>query len=133
MNRKYPDTVKTAEELKNYYEEWVFCFHDTERNRYGKKLIEGYYMDGTVSEERFLEYCEEVDAELYDDYKDMYESEPWYFEIQGYIEDMQRITGKIPRSRHVEFMFLVLKTGPEGNYSSKLPSWATSENNGIFG
>ena len=89
-------------------------------NREWKKLIEGYYMDGNVSEERFLEYCEEVDAELYDDYKDMYESEPWYFEIQGYIEDMQRITSKIPASRHVEYQFLVLKTGPEGKLSSRL-------------
>ena len=113
-----PNTVKTVEELKDYYEKGLFYFHDTDINAYGKEFVEGYFVDGTVSEEEFLEYCEYVDGELYDDY--FGDSEQWYRDVQRYIEDMQRITGKIPASRHVEYQFLALKTGPEGKLSSRL-------------
>lgn len=103
--------IKTAEELKAYYEEWVFYGRfDNERNRRGKRIIEGYFIEGTISEKRFLEYCDCVDSELYDDYKDMYESEPYYFEIQDYAEDMQRVTGKVPTT-HRKWNFLHLRTG----------------------
>ena len=106
--------IKTPEELKAFYEEWVFYGrYDNELNRRGKRIIEGYFIYGTISEERFLEYCDAVDSQLYDDYKDMYESEPYYFEIQDYVQDMQSVTGKIPLTPR-KWNYLHLKTGEEG-------------------
>ncbi len=80
-----------------------------------RKTVEGYYLSGTVSEERFLALCSDVDNDLYDDYKDMYEPEHvlWGIPLEEYILDLQRITGKRPSTVRKWYHLRVLALSDE--------------------
>lgn len=67
-----------------------------------REVAAAYYLSDSVSEERFLALCDELDNILYDDYMDMYESGSIIVGIplQHYIEKLQDITGKHPGTVH---------------------------------
>ncbi len=60
--------------------------------------------------DEFLAACDYIDAELYDDYKDMYESEPWFMDLQEYTECLQRLTGKKPERQNRKWNYLGIET-----------------------
>lgn len=51
-----------------------------------------------------------MDDNLYDDYKDLYEDEPWFINLQHYTEELQRITGKKPSKRNRKWLHLKIQT-----------------------
>lgn len=67
-----------------------------------RKVAVAYYLSDSVSEERFLKLCDELDNYLYDDYKDMYEEGSCIVGIplEKFIYELQRITGKHPETVH---------------------------------
>ena len=77
--------------------------HSSSSNDSWRGFAEGYYLYGTVSEERFLDFCDNLDGELYDDYKEMYESGSsyWGIPLEKYVYSLQKITEKRPEKiRH---------------------------------
>ena len=105
LRREFND----VNELKTNYE---FFHADKERSvvRQYREIVEGYFIYGTTSEEEFLATCDHIDNELYDDYKDMYEADTWYMDLQHYAENLQRLTGKKPGRRSRKWMYLDIKT-----------------------
>ncbi len=99
--------------FNKYLEEWAREMDYRERINRGKpyllsrseynrmKDIQGYYL-GSVSEERFLSACDDLDGDLYDDYADMYEPNNTIYGIplEHYVYELQKITGKHPKTVH---------------------------------
>ena len=79
-----------------------------------REVAAAYYLSDSVSEERFLKLCDELDNILYDDYKDMYERDSIIVGIplQHYIEKLQHITGKHPGTVH-KWLYLKVTAGKE--------------------
>ena len=100
---------KDVDELKAKYD-YYYAEKDRPCVRAARKIIEGYFLSGTVSEDRFLEVCDDMDDNLYDDYKDLYEDEPWFINLQHYTEELQRITGKKPSKRNRKWLHLKIQT-----------------------
>ena len=101
--------MNSVEDLKKAYD--YYCReHERPIVRKHRELVEGYFISGTTSEEDFLAVCDYMDGDLYDDYKDFYEEEPWYIDLQHYTEDLQRITGKKPSKRNRKWLYLKIQT-----------------------
>ncbi len=81
---------------------------------YRLKVVNGYYL-GSVSEESFLEVCDNLENDLYDDYSDMYEPGNLIVGIplQHYIQKLQEITGKHPTTVH-HWLYLGVTAAKEG-------------------
>lgn len=92
------DYKRVFEALRKYLEEQG---NEFDKRDYLREIIEGYYL-GTVSEERFLKACDDLDNDLWDDYKDMYEPNCKYYGIplEHYVYALQEITGKRPKTVH---------------------------------
>ena len=105
LKREFND----VNELKANYE---FFHADKERPvvRQYREIVEGYFIYGTTSEDDFLAACDHIDNELYDDYKDMYEAETWYMDLQHYAENLQSLTEKKPSKTNREWRYLRIKT-----------------------
>ncbi len=99
----------SVEELKSYYEQ-ACAGKEHQSVKACREIVEGYFISGETSEEDFLQICDEIDNNLYDDYKDLYEEEPWFIDLRNYTENLQRLTGKKPCRRNREWMYLKIKT-----------------------
>ena len=99
----------TVNDLKDTYD-FFYVRHERPVVREYREIVEGYFIYGTTSEEEFLAACDHIDNELYDDYKDMYEADTWYMDLQHYAENLQRITGKKPSKRNKKWMYLKIQT-----------------------
>lgn len=80
-----------------------------------RKICEGYYLYNTVSEENFLALCSDIDNDLWDDYKEMYEPNHvyWAVPLEKYIYALQGITGKRPSAvRHWNHLEVLSASDP---------------------
>lgn len=95
MDIDYRQVLKALEKYVSYADS---PFYRIDRLDAMRPVVEGYYLSGNVSEERFLDICDSLDSYLWDDYKDMYEEDStiWGTPLEHYIYELQRITGKRP-------------------------------------
>ena len=94
------DYRKAFDALNRYIDEMDNA-NPRKRGNYVDYLLDtvnGYYLSDSVSEEKFLDVCDYVDNELYDDYKDMYSEGAVIYAIplEHYIYALQEATGKRP-------------------------------------
>ncbi len=100
MNIDYRKVLKALGEYVSYLDYPWYRFEALDSLR---QEVEGYYLRGDVTEERFLSICDSLDNELYDDYKDMYEPGSIIrgIPLEHYIYALESITGKRPeKTRH---------------------------------
>ena len=111
-NRK--ESIKMMEEfddvqkLKAYYED-RYAYFERPSVTADRKAIEEYFITGTLTDDEFLEVCDDVNSELWDD---LYDTEWGYIDLHHYMVQLQRITGKKPKY-HKPWNLLKIETLPE--------------------
>ncbi len=115
------DEMRRSDTLRKEIEGYYFMDRNAGSTKFmnhidiRRKIAEGYYLYDTVSEENFLALCSDIDNDLWDDYKDMYEPNHvcWAVPLEKYIYALQGITGKRPSSvRHWNHLEVLSSSDP---------------------
>ncbi len=115
------DEMRRSDTLRKEIEGYYFMDRNAGATKFmnhidiRRKIAEGYYLYDTVSEENFLALCSDIDNDLWDDYKDMYEPNHvcWAVPLEKYIYALQGITGKRPSAvRHWNHLEVLSSSDP---------------------
>ncbi len=115
------DEMRRSDTLRKEIEGYYFMDRNAGSTKFmnhidiRRKIAEGYYLYDTVSGENFLALCSDIDNDLWDDYKDMYEPNHvfWAVPLEKYIYALQGITGKRPSSvRHWNHLEVLSSSDP---------------------
>ena len=73
---------------------------ENESIRKYREDFEEYYVYNTLSDEGFLQLCDRFDNEMVEHSGELLTGETGYYSLKGYVENLQRVTHKRPRTKH---------------------------------